>query len=322
MPILGEDEEQEAARRELDSKDARDEMRRAQKSVKRLRGFLMVVVAIRVFFLVLAIISVLAASTPLGGSLLPSLLQLGYLGFEVCLLLFVIHQLPHRPFAAALTLAVTSTLFLVLGLWGSGLEGTTLAIAAGIRAIWPIVFWIVTARAAALTRLADEHPDLFLSRRMRGERPRAGESGSVASRSLRRTKQDSRPPWIAMGIVAAAVVGVIAVALVNRPASPEETLDTIAAAWNARDFDTLADYAKGESREEWIDTMNDVPEFYGWGEAWPRADAYTWEVVDERVRAELQTEAGVVPFRLRWSKKEGWVLFAMSFRDVKDWKRD
>ena len=47
-----------------------------------------------------------------------------------------------------------------------------------------------------------------------------------------------------------------------------------------------------------------------------------FEILEEVVYVDLQTEAGLLPFRLRWDGDLGrWILYRMSFSDVKDWKR-
>ena len=313
---LGGGEEKAAEREKHEEKAASAEMKKASVSIRRVRNFLLFALCMRGLRLGGSMLGIINSRASIEFDMVSEVLTLALVGFDVGLLVFVIYQLPRRPFPAALTLAVVSTLGAAFTLISSGLTDGSILILVPFALFWPVVYWIVTMKAAALTRLAKEYPDLFLSRQLHGDKK------STIGRSRRRGKQESKPPYIALGVIALAVMAVGVMGILNSPDSPEPALDSISQAWNERDFDALADFVKPTSREKWIKSLETVPKKYEWGDEWPEAATYEYEIRKETVYVDMETEAGQVPFRLNWTDDDRWVLSAMSFSDVKDWKAE
>ncbi len=312
-PFAANDESAEK-RKKSEKTAVNADMKAAIVSMRRFQNFLRVLLILRTIPLIQTIGTVINAQPSSSTGLDLALVELAVIGFDVGLLVLVIYQLPRRPFPAALTLACVSTLYFAIILLSELSGDGEFALAVFLYAIWPFVYWVVTAKAAALTRLAKENPDHSIAKRMRGELGKSGTS------SRRRVASDSKPPYIALGVIASVVIGVVVVGLLNRPNDVEPELDRILSAWNEKDFDTLSEYVKSSSRKKWTKSLSNVSVKYGWGEDWPEARAYKVAVAEKSVYVDLETEAGVVPFRLKWSDDNGWRLSSMSFADVKDWK--
>ncbi len=326
---LGADQEMATARAMRDEEDSKQQMRAAMNTIRRFKLALKALLALNFIRMIRALLQVASALSPMGASMSEASINLASAGFSVVLLLILLHQLARNPFPAALVLASVETLILIITLIIWDLTPVEMAIVGGISAIFPLFYWYVTFRAATLTRLAKENPDFFLSKQLSkpgktkgrkrpSSRTKPGPTAREASQSRRRA--DAKPPYIAIGIVSAAVLGVLVFALTNTPDSPEKTMDQIAQAWNERDLQSLADYVEDGNQEKWIQSLELLADKYNWGDDWPQIDEYAFDVRDTKVHAELNTEAGVVPFRLRWSKDAGWILYQMSFKDVKTWK--
>jgi len=313
---LGGGEEQAAERQKHEEKAASAEMKKASVSIRRVLNFLRFALCMHGLRLGGSMLGIINSRASIEFDMANEVLSLVLVGFDVGLLVFVIYQLPRRPFPAALTLAVVSTVSAAFILVSADLPDGGVLILIPFALFWPVVYWIVTMKAAALTRLAKEYPDLFLSRQLHGDKK------SATGRSRRRAKQESKPPYIALGVIVLAVMAVGVMGILNSPDSPEPALDSIRQAWNERDFDALAGFVKPSSREKWVKSLETVTRKYEWGEEWPEAGSYEYEVRKETVYVDLQTEAGEVPFRLNWTDDDQWVLSAMSFSDVKDWKAE
>ncbi len=321
---LGGGEEQVTKRKKSESVDAGVQMRSARKSIDGLRGLLRVVLVLRILGVLGAVLFVFAALSPFSGDMGLAVLFLALVGLDLGLLILVLNQLTKRPFPAALALASLATLTLVLNVFTSDAEGGLLVVQLVAGAIFPAFFWYVTVKAAKLSRLAEDFPDLFLSRRMRGEheaRRSRGSGGSVSQRSRERIQRDKRPPYVVLSVLGAVLVGVITYGLLNRPSSPEEVVVRLGVAWNEKDITTMATFVPAESRAKWARQLERIPEIYDWGEEWPAITEYVYEVDEEVVQVKFLTEAGTLPFRMRWTREDGWLMYQMSFKDVKDWKR-
>ncbi|MFT4540439.1 MAG: hypothetical protein ACI835_002890 [Planctomycetota bacterium] len=320
---LGGGDEKAAKRKKAEEVDAGVQMREARKVIVRLQRWLSVVLVFRILGLASAIFVVFAALSPTGGDMGLAVLVLGLVGLDLGLLILVRSQLSKRPFPAALTLASIATLTLLLNVFTLEAEGLALLISLGIVALFPAFYWYVVLKAAMLTRLAEEFPDLFLSKRMRGEHDHrtSGGRGSVNQHSRERIKRDRKPPYVILSVLGVLLITVIVYGLMNRPSSPEEVLDSISQAWNEKDFNAVSNFVASESREKWVRNLEKAPKIYDWGDDWPAVLEYSYEVDEDVVSVDFLTEAGSLPFKMRWSRESEWTLYQMSFRDVKDWKQ-
>lgn len=305
-------------RRKSERSEVRGEMRSARKALNFARGFLNYIVAFRLLALIAPVVVLWRFATAVGGDYLGPALDIGLAGVEICLLLLVVAQFERRPFPAALTLALYATVSRIAYIAFIYQEGTALPFVRvaviPVTLVFLALYWWVTFRAARLTRLAEEYPDLLMSRAMRGD----------TSRSIRARHQNTKPskvPYILMGVVLTAVGAVLTLAISKRPGDPEPSLAAIMEAWNERDVPGMAAFVREESRESWIKSLERVDDVYGWGDEWPIAGDALYEVSGGYLSVELLTEAGRVPFRMEWEAGRGWRMNRMSFSEVRHWKR-
>ncbi|MGK0217329.1 MAG: RNase P subunit RPR2 [Planctomycetota bacterium] len=315
--------EQTAKREKREKQEAAGEMRKANKMIGAMKLWLKVCLGFEALGLLFRLFATSHALSPSGPPMFETLVGLAVATFSVGLIATVIYQLSKRPFPAALALSVIATLNLALALVSlaeTGKSGLPLIIGGVIGGIPAAIYWLVTYQAARLTRLMREHPDLFLSRRMRGEQ--SSGVGSARMRSEARQRQEAKPPFVLLGMLGTVILVVIVAAWINRPASPDVTLQAMVVAWDKGDVEGLADFVQPSGRDRWVRSMRRYEERNGWAAGWPQVSEYAWErnSRSDLLSAEFRTEAGPVPIKLRWESELGWVMRSMAFTEIRDWE--
>jgi len=289
------------------------EMRRAVRRV----GFLQ---AILVLYLLqcLLLTSILSLALLGGEPVLPAFLVSGLLLSLSVLGLVLVRR---RPFPIALTMALIESLSFVLMLGFGGASYWAL----GWSALRVALMWGATFQAARLTGLAREFPDLYQSRRLRGEHlgPRGrtqGESLSGKHKGRGTRTRDRSGLWFAVGGVALA--GVVAFFLMRPPSLPDPmpSVEGFRSAWNGGDVAAMASYTRADRQARRRRIFVKAQESYEWGDVFPEAEEL--EVTgDSRgdLKVVMHTVGGDVPMQFEW-QNERWELTSLSFKGVKDWR--
>lgn len=293
---------------------AATEMRRAVRRVGFLRAVLVLYVIQGVLLTGLSAVAVFRGGEPL---LLALFFSVTLLVLSVLGLLFV----NRRPFPIALAMALIDTLSLALAfafndvsLWG---------------AAWGLVrvalMWGATYQAARLTALAREFPDLYQSRRLRGEHLGArgrgeGESLSRKHKGRGARTRDRSGLWLALGGV---VVAALAAFFLLRPPGlpdPLPSVEGFRTAWNAGDVEAMAGFTRADRQARRRRIFESAKETYEWGDVFPEAGEF--DVTREErgdVRVVMTTVGGDVPMQFEW-QNERWELTSLSFKGVRAWR--
>ncbi len=292
-------------------------MRKAMKEVRRLKLFL----ALSLFGAVLQLLVALGVIFFAEVSASIGVFLLCFSALTVGLIVLALHQVERSPFPVALALASLKTLDAILSFMSDGPWVVSLAFA--------LFLWAIVVSAARVTRLAKEHPDLYLSRRMRGEHLKhaggAKDGHSIARDTRQREKARSRKErrrlvLIGIGLIIVVAVGLVGLGFVTAPPSPDQTLELFAEAWNQEDVEALATFGKQEDEADWKRRILRAQERYEWGSALPRIESY--EISDSTENASrvgFGTEGGMV--RVRFSLEDDqWVMTSIDFRGVKHWR--
>ena len=118
-----------------------------------------------------------------------------------------------------------------------------------------VLAWFGVLATVPVQRLVREHPDLYVSRRVRGEArkaPAGGRDGAgVGPRHRRtgpgRTDRTRRRVWLAMGAVVLALAA--GLFLMNRPQGFDSALADFRKAWNGGEAQSIVDRADPDQRE-------------------------------------------------------------------------
>jgi hypothetical protein len=137
-------------------------------------------------------------------------MQLAFLvlvGVTFAVIVAAILFLDRHPFPATVSLAALHTLPLLFVLVSGDLDWPPSAPL--IRSLfWVPYFWILVIPAFHLDRLASAHPDLPISRRMRGEAPPEGSSYAARDFEKHRAfKRKERQVLLVFGMVLALILG-------------------------------------------------------------------------------------------------------------------
>lgn len=142
----------------------------------------------------------------------------------------------REPFAWGLIVALLQTLSVVLGT----LRGEVSLFAFALL----VLFWTALIPLVRLRALVQEHPDLYVSRRIRGEARRRPEGESVRERAAQRRAAEAasrRTLLLALGgTLAAAVLLFFGWKFLNRPPLLEQATPSLVEAWNRSDVDAVA----------------------------------------------------------------------------------
>ncbi len=297
-------------RRRREEKRAGAQMRKAAKGMRLLR--LLLKLGLFFCFIALIVIAFVAwAGTYSKGSLA---LQLAILAATAALSLYALYVLERHPFPVALSLALLQVANLAYALW----EGELWI----IEAIWTVVYGYIAISAARLSRLAKQYPDLYFSRKMRGEE--VSKPGTRTSRLFERERRKSRRRWIlassALGLLT--LIGVAGLIAPDPPSSkiPEALLDEFAETWNAADVDRLAGYAGPDLAQKRERFLRRSMERLEWGEQLPAMIGYEALLPSVgRLRVTFETVGGDVPCTFEW-RKGTWAWTTVKLGEVTDWR--
>ncbi|MCB9914707.1 MAG: zinc ribbon domain-containing protein [Planctomycetes bacterium] len=306
----------ETARR-AEAKVAGAEMRKAMKRVRTLKTMLWVSLLFSVFQL---LVLVLASFRPEADAGTMALL-LGLVG-AICLLnLVAVYKVESHPLPVVLGVAALKTVDTSLLLMG----GIVNLVSIGVTA-W---LWAAVVAAARLSRLAKEHPDLYLSRRMRGEldthRDRLAQGSSVGRRHRDRARSRDRGGALRLVAIGVALVALLGAGFwglrsATGPTSPAAMLEDFRDAWNRADTAAVGAFAASANRDKWTSNVEKLQERYAWGDALPPLERVEVELFDgAAARAKLHGPAGALGVRLTW-EEERWCLASLDLRSVKDWR--
>lgn len=298
----------------------------AFKPLESLRSYLIFVLILHALSLLLALGSLALARDI---DLAQEAGTLGGLVVEIALLAIVLRQLYRQPLPAALLLAILGTVGFLLELLtsaGAAFGGTPQQI---VALLFVLFYWYVVRRAAVFTRLARERPEFALAKKMHAEGERSEGSAARARRERLGIVKVVGGLFALILLVGAGLYAKRYHDLVQRRSSsalpdpktpPDEVIDAFFAAWNARDIEGLADAGAEGRHAKWVRSFEAIGTRYGWGEAWPKASESAYIVDGRRASVEFDTEAGVLPFNLRYTEAERWELSSISFQNVKGWK--
>ena len=322
----------------LTPKEAAIEMRKSMKRVRRLKTF----IGINLVFALLVTLGLIGlivrhAENLTGGEIaIIAVLRLIVLGLSYA----AYHYLDRKPFPIVVALAALKTLDTVWEFIDSGPWIVT--------AVWAALLWWLAVDAAQLSRLAKEHPDLYLARRMRGEHitHKAGrgrrahstdrEIGAVRTRASGRGKAETN--WWVLGGVLATVAGlIVAVVMVTSKGSgsqggssktvlaaptvsPRAATEAFRTAWNSHSIDALANLTKESLREKMRASLAGLGDRYDWGPHFPQLDAAKFsEPKSGNVRVTFPSEAGEFPVRFTF-EDGAWLVRSIKTSPLKNWR--
>jgi hypothetical protein len=296
-----------------EKKRAAQLMRTAMKRVKVLRLFFIVGSVGQSLILLLLLALLLAGELDVPSAVI----GIAVSGTMLGILIWGLRNLERKPFPITLTLALLQTLNLIISLFTGPLAG---AIAPSVGALF---YWTATLYGARLARLSKEYPDLYFSKKMRGER-NVRAKGDRTQRGKGKRDSSGVGKWIAIGVVVViiAVVGFLKFgkSLVGRPDDPEPTVEAFALAWNEGDVGALGEMTRADSREKLEQSLRTVQKRYDWGAQLPPVSAYEFDPdAKSRLEVVFDTEVGELPVSFRW-EGGAWRWTGMSFTGVKDWR--
>jgi len=293
-------------------------MRRATKRVSRLKGFVTLNLVMSALMAPVVILIVIASELSLGMSVFLIGLQLVALALAIFCRVFF----DRRPFPIILTLASLQTLSAILAV----IQGTNWI----GSAVWAFALWGLSADAAQVARLARQYPDLYLSKRMRGEHlssKGAKRSESAAQRRIRMDRaRASRRLWTWIGVgVGTVVVGVIAFfgyKIATAPPPPDAAIERFQAAWNADDVEKIIAVSTSDRRTKMRKFLAAANRRHDWENQLPSLVTADWELkAPDRVQVYLDGEAGIVTAQFKYVEKR-WGLIGLDLRRVKTWRPD
>ena len=312
----GEDLTQTVASKKEDTRLAGAEMRRATKRVARLKSWITYNLVMSVLTSIAVAAIVMIGDLDPGMNLVLILVQSLSLGLAIFSRVFY----ERRPFPIVVSLAALQTLFAIL------------ALVAGERwipiAAWAAGLWLLSLDAAQVTRLARQYPDLYLSRRMRGEHLTSKDGSPSESRAQRRIREDARRAskklWIRIGVASAtvfiALVSFAAYKISTAPPSPEAAIARFQKAWNAEDLNSVIAEATDSHEASLGRSLQKMVKRYEWGDQLPHLDSSGWkERGPGKARAKYEGEAGVLVILLEFEQGR-WGFIAIDARDVKTWR--
>jgi hypothetical protein len=239
-----------------------------------------------------------------------------------------------HPFPVVMTLAGFETLEAI---WNfSNSEGWLFS------AIWAAVLWILAVDAAQITRLSKQYPDLYHSRRLRGEHLKASRvdnpSTAVRERALvrERERKTRRRRAIGIGVVLALLLAAAPIIQVmdrgnrarrsdtfaNRPdlPAPDEVIERFRVSWNAGDVAGMVAITKSSSMREMEHKLQSLGELYDWGTHFPPLERAYWDAPrSSMLNVDYVTPVSDLP--VRFVVEDGaWVLYAVGTRAIKDWR--
>jgi len=254
---------------------------------------------------------------------------------SIALAYAAVRLVERNPFPVITALAGLQTLSAV---WSFYDEGPFV-----FGAIWAAFLWMLAGLAAQVTRLAKQYPDLYLSRRMRGEHLTAGGKGDPGSsgagrRSAVRRANEIKQKRKSMLIMGGAVLALVALVLVfdarnksgatparasNRTTSlpsPEAAIERFRSAWNAGDIPAMVAEAKPSLASKLERALKSLGKRYDWGTRFPPLGDADWqEATATSLRVYYSTDVGEFP--VRFSLLDGrWVLRTITTSEIKDWR--
>ena len=305
------------SRKSAERRVAGKQMRRAMGRVRLLRFFLYLAMFGAVIQLLAAVGAAWTGDLTAGGAALVLALSALLVG----LVMLALHHLERNPFPVALTLALLKTLEVALAYLG---EGNWV-----IPCVWAVFFWAATFFAAEVTRLAREHPDLYLSKKLRGRAPsRSGGARTRAIHERHQKKQRRKLIVTSSAFGALTLLGLVGIFVSegsgdtegSEPAIPTETIDAFVDAWNRADIDALAELAPADGREKRRRNLAKAMRRYGWEEQLPPILGFTHESTrKDRLKVTFNTEGGDLKVNFT-CEDEVWTTSTMDFRGVKEWR--
>ena len=176
---------------------------------------------------------------------------------------------------------------------------------------WAVFYWITAIFAAQVTRLAREHPDLYLSRKMSGKSPRrsgADRSQRILENQQRKQRRKLIVTSTVFGLLTLLGFGGLVVAGSSEDPSTDSALPSPAAtfkefksAWNRVDLEGLAELAGEEHREKRLASLTKAMRTYEWGSELPTITGYTSRPpVGNRAEADFATVGGDLKVAFLW----------------------
>lgn len=254
---------------------------------------------------------------------------------SIALAYAAVRLVERNPFPVITTLAGLQTLYAV---WGFYEEGPFI-----FSAVWAAVLWVLAVIAAQVTRLAKQYPDLYLSRRMRGEHLTAegkgdGESTGAGRRSAVRRANEIKQKRKSMLIMGGVVLALVALVLVfgarnnsgATPArastwttsmpSPEAAIERFRSAWNAGDIPAMVAEAKPSLAAKLEGALKSLGKRYDWGTRFPPLGEADWEEpTATSLRVYYSTDVGEFP--VRFALLDGhWVVRSITSSKLAAWR--
>lgn len=311
--------------RRADEKEAAGEMRRALKKLGTLKLLLTVNLGFAVLLGIVAIALAFAPQTTIG----VKALALGTNAVSIAIAWFAVRQVERNPLPLVLSLAGLQTL---TAIWAYLEGGVYLA-----PAVWAVLLWFLSVDAALVTRLARQYPDLYLSRRMRGEHP--GERGRAGRRVAEGRRQEARERRRTLLVGAGVVVVVAALGFGYRAMSkdestvaagepslevdlpaPDAAIDSFRGAWNAADIPALVALTKASLQSKMERSLQAVGERYQWGSRFPPIGEARWEEL-ERGLLQVYYTSPVGEFPVKLAAEDGrWVVRTLKTSSLEAWQ--
>jgi len=168
--------------------------------------------------------------------------------------------------------------------------GGSSTVVMGINGFWTICLWAAVAVAFRMSALIEQHPDLWIAKRLRGERE-AVRGGAVYAKS-RASGREARSRTLKRVLLfgTAGVVGFVGVYFALKTlaggtgggpvsiadAPPFEPVAArFAEAWNASRHAAITDFCRAESRERMARSFRRICERRNWDETLPRVGVPT-----------------------------------------------
>lgn len=329
--------EEAASSRESDQRHAASEMRRAARHLDRLKT----VLAVNFWwtFILLALLMpllLLASDLAVNKKVLAAVLATIWIGVTWAGLKFV----DTRPLPVVMTMAGLRTLD---AMWSYSEGETWIG-----SAVWASLYWMLTIDAASLARLAKEFPELYLSRRLRGEHlsAAAGQrkpSAAAQKRALAR-EHERKAKRKRMVVVAGVLALLVAVPTLlqtldankspgradvfsnSRFASstelpdPTEDIERFRVAWNAGDIPGMVAVTKASLKEKMARSLGSLGDRYDWGDRFPPLARAYWDP-PSRGSLVVMYDSPEGEFQTQFVVEDGaWVLRSMKASTMRDWK--
>lgn len=297
-----------------EKKLAAAEMRKAMKRVKTLKAFLALHLAFASLALLLVILLVVSAEAPA----LIAGIAIGITLLSVIMALVGFKFLLTHPFQVTMSLAVLQSLNFASALAFEDSLGSIVSSGA-----WTLFAWAAAASGAKLARLSQEYPDLYLSKKLRGERPKRAASGTRTKRT-RKADRGSGKMWFAIigGIGVMGLIGILSIkgAFASSPDDPSETIDAFTKAWNSGNVARLSEFARERSQAKFERTLKKAQDTYEWQGRLPRIEDHVlFDEKAERAEVTFDTVGGPMETTFRWEESR-WTWTSISFANIKSWR--